>query len=168
MSAIPPELKDLTFQLVRGLSWTSRVIGYFGAGYYSHIDVLTPRGHLRGSRSDWIKGIKPGYQDRPQRYEKWAKCTRYTIKVTPEQYAAYWAFSDKQLGKPYDSRGLIDAFIFGRDYRDDGSWFCSEEAAMNLEAAGIIIVPPEVKSVDPGDCAFIFAGLRAHRQEMRV
>jgi uncharacterized protein YycO len=158
-------VKDLTFQLVRGLHWTSRVIGYFGAGYYSHIDVLTPAGKLRGARSDVIQGIDPGYQDRPYNYEKWAAQTQYTISVSDEEYAAYWAYSDKQLGKPYDSRGLISTFVFGRNWRDDGQWFCSEEVAMNLQAAHVLDIPPEIDSVEPGDCAFLFAGLQAKRQE---
>lgn len=159
-------MKDITFQLVRGKGWSSAIIGYFGAGYYSHIDVISPLGYLRGARSDVIKGIAPGYRDRPQHYEQWAKATQYTISVSDDQYDAYWRFSDKQLGKPYDSRGLVDAFILGREWRDDESWWCSEEVAANLEAAFIIKLPDEVRSVEPGDCAFIFAGLQAKYQEM--
>lgn len=155
---------NLTFQLVRGKSWTSKVIGYFGAGFYSHIDVETPQGYLRGARSDVIKGIPAGYRDRPQNYESWAACTRYTIDVTPDQYAKYWRFSDDQLGKPYDSRGLISAFILGRNWRDDGQWWCSEETAMNGEYAGLWIIPPEMTSVEPGDMVYLLAGKQAARE----
>lgn len=163
--------KSIAFQLVRGLSWTSRAIGYFGAGYYSHIDAVTPQGYLRGARADVItpRGGRPipaGFQDRPQHYERWARATRYTITVSEKQYRRYWDFSDAQLGKPYDKHGLFDTFILGRDWRDDGQWWCSEEVARNLEVALIIDLPAELHSVNPGDCAFIFAGLKAFRQEM--
>jgi hypothetical protein len=156
----------LTFQLVRGKGFSSRLIGWFGSGFYSHIDVITPAGELRGARSDVIKGIPAGCQDRPQDYETWARQTRYTIDVTRSQWLRYWEFSDAQLGKPYDSRGLIESFVLGRQWRDDDSWWCSEWIGANLEYPRIVKIPPEVKSVEPGDCAFIFAGLRARRVEM--
>ena len=159
-------MKELTFQLVRGRSWTSKIIGYFGAGYYSHIDVLTPTGLLRGSRSDEIMGIPPGYMDRPQNYEKWERQTRYILNIDAIQYEKYWQFSDKQLGKPYDRRGLLNTFVFGRDWREDDSWWCSEEVARNGEYAGLWEIPPEVNNVDPGDCAFLFAGKGAWRVEL--
>ena len=159
---------EITFQLVRGLHWSSKIIGWFGSGYYSHIDVVTPHNYLRGARSDWIKGIPPGCRDRPQHYETWAAATRFTIDVTADQYKQYWAFSDDQLGKPYDKRGLVADFLLGRQWRDTDSWWCSEWAAANLEHAGIIEIPPHVTSVEPGDCAFIFAGLQSRREEMAL
>ena len=159
-------MKTLTWQLVRGLGRSSRLIGFFGAGFYSHIDVLTPTGMLRGARSDWIGKVPPGYQDRPYDYEHWAAQTQYTIEVTDEQSDRYWFFSDNQLYKPYDSRGLIDTFVFGRDWRDDGSWWCSEEVAMNGEFAGIWTVDKHMRSVEPGDCAFLFMGKGAVVKEI--
>lgn len=156
----------LVWQLVRGTGISSRLIGWFGSGYYSHIDVETPSGYLRGARSDVIKGIPSGYRDRPQNYETWATQTRYSLEVTTPQYERYWQFSNAQLGKPYDKRGLIDAFLLGRNWRDDGQWWCSEEVAANLEAAGLVTIPPEVRSVEPGDCAFLFAGLGCEREEI--
>jgi len=161
-------MKEITFQLVKGKGFSSRVIEYFGAGFYSHIDVLTPGGLLRGARSDTILGVPPGYMDRPYNYEKWDAQTQYTVVVTDAQYTAYWAYSDKQLGKPYDKRGLISTFVLGQSWRDDGQWWCSEEVAMNLEQAKIVQIPPEVTAVEPGDCAFLFAGLGARRTEVNV
>ena len=161
-------MKSITAQLVRGRGVSSHGIGYWGAGYYSHIDVVTPLGYLRGARSDVIKGIPAGVEDRPQRYERWERCTRYTFQVTDAQYLAYWSYSDKQLHKPYDTHGLIATFVFGRTWREDDSWWCSELFAMTSEQAGIIKIPKEVRSVTPGDCAFILAGLQALQQEMPV
>lgn len=175
-------MPEITWQLVRGRAywwkpstWTSPLIGYWGAGFYSHIDVVTPAGYLRGARSDTIKvgkwKIPPGYRDRPNNYERWVAQTRYTLSVTDEQYARYWEYSDRHLGDPYDERGLIMAFIFGRKHtvRDRrGKWvgWCSQEVARNSEHAGLLRIPPEVSNVDPGDCAFMFAGLNTRRREM--
>jgi hypothetical protein len=161
-------MKTITWQTVRGKGISSRAIGWFGGGFYSHIDVITPIYALRGARSDKILGIPPGYRDRPQNYEKWAACTRWTVEVTDEQYAAYWMYSQLQLGKPYDSRGLVETFVFGRDWREDNSWWCSEEVAMNGEQAKLWTISKEMDSVEPGDCCFLFMGMNAVRQEMPV
>jgi hypothetical protein len=153
----------MQWQCVQGRGLSSALIGWFGGGGYSHIDVITPHGFLRGARSDVRKGIPAGYQDRPQFYDDWNKRTVFTLSVTPEQEARYWEFSNAQLGKPYDKRGILQ-YASGqfRDWRAADSWFCSEEVAYNLEFAGIC--PPlyeDANRVDPGDCAFIFSALGA-------
>jgi hypothetical protein len=158
-------MKTLTWQTVRGVGWTSRLIGWFGGGYYSHIDVVTEAGMLRGARSDWHGWIPPGYEDRPIGYESWERQTQWTIEVSDEEHAAYWKYSNAQLHKPYDKRGLVDTFVRGRDWRDNDKWWCSEEVAWNGEVAGLWEIPQHVLSVEPGDCVFLFIGRRARRQE---
>lgn len=158
---------EIQFQLVRGFNWVSKVIGYFGGAWYSHVDIVTPGGRLRGARHDRILGVAPGVHDRPRNYEKWATCTRYTIDVTPEQYSSFWQFADAQLGKPYDLTGLLKSFVFSREWREDDSWWCSEYAAACLEYAGIIeVLPPKIRAVTPGDCAFLLSGLKAKRKDL--
>ena len=112
--------------------------------------------------------VPAGYEDRPWAYGRatWATWTVFTTEVTDDEYELYWRFSDAQLHKPYDTRGLINTFVFGREWRDDSKWWCSEEVAANGEAAGLWKVDPEIKNVEPGDCAFLFAGRRARRQQM--
>jgi hypothetical protein len=74
---------------------------------------------------------------------------------------------DQQVGKPYDKRGLIDTFVIGREWRDDGSWWCSELVAAALEKAAFIpTLPLQIKAVSPGDVAFILAGLGAKVLEL--
>lgn len=165
----------LTWQLVRGratwyrpTTWVSPIIGWFGDGYYTHIDVLTPQGMLRGARSDVIQGIPAGYQDRPQNYEEWVRCTRFTLPVRATQYSAYWDFSDAQLHKPYDSFGLLKTFLLERNWRDDSKWWCSEEVAANGEFARLWQVDPMVNGVTPGDMVYLLEGAHAVRQEMPV
>lgn len=165
---MPSPLTSITAQLVRGKGRSSRLIGWFGAGYYSHIDVVTPTGLLRGARSDRVGGKTEGVEDRPQNYEKWDRCTRFTFRVTPLQYHRFWAYSDMQIGKPYDSHGLIDTFLFGRNWRDDSMWWCSELFAMTCEVASIWTLPSTARSVTPGDCVDLLVGRNSVIEEMPV
>jgi hypothetical protein len=150
----------MRWRLQQGRGLVSTSIGWFGGGGYSHIDVFTPDGLLRGARADVLAGIPAGYQDRPADYDN-ANISRYTVftlQVTPQQEKRYWEFSNQQLGKPYDKRGIL-GFAFGkRDWREEDSWYCSEEVQANCEYAGIFQpLPPELWRVDPGDNAFEFA-----------
>jgi hypothetical protein len=172
---------EITWQLVRAPGFSSAAIGFDGMGYYSHIDVVTPSGFLRGARSDTVRAgkwkIPPGYRDRPQGYTKWIRATRFTIEVTPIQYEKYWTFSERQLGKPYACRNLFETFILGwrygvkphwskKTWRDEAAWWCSDEVGANMEAAGIVEVPPILRGITPGSCGFMFTGLNARRREI--
>jgi hypothetical protein len=146
----------------RGLS--SSLIGWFGGGGYSHVDVITPVGGYRGSRSDVYKSIPAGYEDRPAYYNdgNWLKKTIFDLKTSPIQDLKYWEFSTAQLHKPYDKRGILGFATGQRDWHDPKEWFCSEEVCANAEYAGIF--PPmfeEASRVDPGDIAFILCALGA-------
>lgn len=149
----------MRWRIQQGKGLVSAGIGWFGGGGYSHIDVFTPAGFLRGSRSDIHLGIPAGYQDRPENYDDGniLRYTIFTLDVTPAQEAMYWEFSNRQLGKPYDKRGIL-GFTFGRrDWREPDSWYCSEEVQANCEYATIFRpLPPELWRVDPGDNAFEF------------
>jgi hypothetical protein len=157
---------SISWSLVLGMAWASRFIAYWGSGGFSHIDVITPAGMYRGSRSDVIKGVPPGYEDRPAHYETWARQTIYTLPVTAEQYRLYWEFSERQLHKPYASRGLMRSFGLNQhgktDWRSQQAWWCSQEVMANCEYAGIgAPLARYVNSVEPGDCAMFFSGAGA-------
>ena len=163
--------KELAWSLVQGKGLLSRGIGWFGAGWYSHIDVVTPQGMLRGARSDVWGDVPAGYEDRPWAYGRatWHTWTLFTTAVSDDEYELYWRFSDAQLHKPYDTRGLINTFVFGRPWRDDDKWWCLwSEVGANGEGRrrGCGKVDSEIKNVEMGDCAFLFAGRRARRQQM--
>lgn len=156
----------MQWSLVQGRGAGSTLIGWFGGGGYSHVDVITPSGLLRGARSDYIGGAAPGYQDRHPNYDDWVRQTIFTLPTTDAQNKLYWEFSDEQLGKPYDKRGILGFATGKRDWHDPTAWFCSEEVAANAQYAGIF---PEFFEdcwrVDPGDIAFILCALRADRYE---
>lgn len=149
----------MRWRIQQGRGLFSGAIGWFGGGGYSHIDVFTTDGQLRGARADELAGVKSGYRDRPANYDDAhiSRYTMFTLNVSPTQERRYWDFSNAQLGKPYDKRGIA-GFAFGkRDWRDESAWYCSEEVQANCEYAGIFSpLPPELWRVDPGDNAFEF------------
>ena len=155
----------MQWSLVTGRGASSTLIGWFGGGGYSHIDVVTPKGLLRGARSDVIGGApKEGYYDRYPDYDDWVRQDIYTLSTTPEQERKYWEFSDQQLGKPYDKRGILGFATGNRDWHNPNQWFCSEEVAANAQFAGIF--PDFFENcwrVDPGDVAFVLCALGADR-----
>lgn len=146
----------------RGMGLASWAIGYFGSGYYSHVDVITPSGKMRGARSDVIttRGtvVPSGYYDRPFDYEVPFVLDIFEMDIPDSQERLYWQFSDRQLGKPYDSRGIWGIALGRRDWRQTDSWFCSEEVAANCEFASIIRpLWSGYNSIDPGEMALILS-----------
>lgn len=164
----------MRWRLQQGRGFSSKLIGWFGGGGFSHIDVYTPAGLLRGARSDEhiINFVRypAGYRDRPDNYDtNISGYTIFSLDVSAAQEAMYWEFSNAQLGKPYDARGIL-AFALGeRNWRDPDSWFCSEEVQANAEYAGIFPPLYEAASrVDPGDIAFELCALKARWQTVRL
>lgn len=150
----------MRWQLVQASGISSNLIGWFGGGGYSHVDVITPQGKLRGARSDIIGGAhKPGYYDRDWDYGKkqWVKRTIFTLDVDPIKEKRYWEFSERCIGAPYDKRGILGFATGRRDWHDPKAWFCSEQVQANSEFAAILNpTPDDVWKVDPGDLVFSF------------
>jgi hypothetical protein len=106
----------------------SNAIKHFSRGWPSHVDAVLDSGELLGARLDG------GVAIRPADYEKFSRRLRVFLPCSPVQEQAFYAFVRDQLGKPYDVPAIA-AFIFGRDWRSDGSWFCSELQARALEVS---------------------------------
>jgi hypothetical protein len=157
----------MKWQLVQARGLSSSLIGWFGGGGYSHIDVITPSGLLRGARSDVIGGAPAGYHDRTPNYDNWIRQTVFELPTSAEQDKKYWEFSDRQIGKPYDRRGILGFALGQRDWKSPDSWFCSEQVQINCQYAYILFPLFEnCNRVDPGDIAFQFSALQAKRTEM--
>lgn len=123
-------------QFVAANGWASGAIEYFGAGGFSHVDNVVPKG-LLGARSDHAGGQPPGVWVRPQWYAKWRRRVRIRLRCTEGQHQRWLAFLKGEIGKPYDRMAIL-AFAVGRDWRTSDAWICSELAAAALESAGII------------------------------
>lgn len=153
-------MTSITLQFVLEDHFTSRLIGWFSAGHYSHVDAVMPYG-LLGARNDSVGGRPPGVQIRPFDYTQFIRTMRITVPCSAGQYIGRNAFLREQLGKPYDRLAIL-AFAFNRNWRDQGAWYCSELQAAALEHAGILprgvltdnkitpVMLAEVLSVQPG------------------
>ena len=147
-------------------SWAIR---WFTHSDFSHVDIIRPFPARRiGARSDcpvWAIG-KPhdtgtgetGVQIRSMDYAKFTRDERIIIPCTDTQWIAANTWLNQQLGKPYDSSGLFRSFLLDKyQWGDNGKWWCSELAAVYIEAAGFPRMMIPATRCAPND-AFIYAG----------
>ncbi|HEX5461871.1 MAG TPA: hypothetical protein VFX20_18045 [Steroidobacteraceae bacterium] len=159
LTAADPE-EFLEFQLVRSNSPGSRLIGFFGGGFFSHVDIVWPDGRLFGARSDHIRrmadrtrcDLKPGVRFRPQGYERWSRVVRIRVPCSTEQKRRAMAWALEQEYKPYDKLAIV-AFAIDRSWRTEGAWFCSELATRYLEVAFDFTLPLTPNKIPPGTFA---------------
>lgn len=130
-----------------------------GAGRWSHMANLLVDGTVLDARDNAMtiagKEYPAGVQLRPAGYldsePRWA----VFVAPTDDHYLPWYEAGKSQLGKPYDSAGIInfaEGLITGdygdRNYapRDPGAnkaWFCDELAAwMAMTAADVPWLPP--------------------------
>lgn len=60
---------------------------------------------------------------------------RVEVPAPEEMRQKFYDFLLAQEGKPYDMTGIL-AFVLGRDWQEEDSWFCSELIAAALSACG--------------------------------
>lgn len=126
----------ILLQFVSERAFTSEVIGWFSSGHLSHVDAILPDGSLLGARSDRVGGRPAGVQIRPSGYLPFDRKVIFKLPATPRQENLWKSFLLGQLGKPYDKKAIW-AFAFGRDWREQDSWICSELQMAALEACGV-------------------------------
>ena len=149
----PHCVKTLRSRYLRGLGVSSRLIEYRSGGF-SHVDVWDPSG--RGwwcAYSIEVCGVPPGVQLRPpDYYTQLEHSVVLDLDVTDEQFDHFWDFAHHTQGQPYDSHGLIEVFVEGRNWREDGAWWCSEWWIGGIESAGRIgRLHDMITEVTPGD-----------------
>jgi hypothetical protein len=138
----------------------SRLIQWFSAGEFSHVDAVLPDGMLLGARSNVVKGIKAGVQVRPQEYLEFSKQAILAVPATETQERAFYNFLYMEIGKPYDHTAIL-AFLFNRGWRDTDSWYCSELVAAAGEAGFLfprLVVP--VNKITPVACSLLYSTIR--------
>lgn len=160
--------------LVAASAMSSRLIEWFGAGSFSHIDNVVPDwycrengyklGSLLGARSDHVGGEEPGVRIRPPNYEHWPKRIVLRVPCTPLAASAWLNYGLAQLGKPYDKIGLLESFggmklkSTRRDWRDPIAWWCSELSGRMGETGTIFHhLPIPFWRLTPGDCALLYS-----------
>lgn len=156
-------MSSVRLSFVAARAFSSRLIEWFGAGGWSHVDNVLPNGRLLGARSDWVKvdgrPYPPGVQIRPPDYERWPKRLILEIPCTDRQAKDWLSFLMGQVGKPYDHLAIL-AFAIDRNWRDDDAWFCSELVVRALEVSGIC---PKLQAspnkISPGACMLVASTL---------
>lgn len=187
----------IEWRLYRSRGWMSDAIGWRsnGAdGEYTHVDVLDPRtGWLWGAHCDSMmlpvtavptayakfeplllattKGvhIPSGFFPRPPNYQakQWRRVTAFRLKVSELQLERFWDFTRQQWSAPYDTRGLLETYVLGRDWRDPGAWYCSEEQAAACEYS-FILRKLIYQAVEPADFAGLLNQAGAHQQDLQI
>ena len=163
---------DVSF--VAGAGPSSWAIELWGGGEFSHVDAVVPEwycrskgipsGSLLGARSDEILHeaiwLPAGVQIRPPAYEVWPKRLVLRTPCTEDQAFDWWKFLESQIGRKYDTIGLLESFtsLLGhpRNWRDPSAWWCSELVGAAGEAGQIFQVPLPKWKLTPGDCAIAY------------
>jgi uncharacterized protein YycO len=150
----------LTLAFFHGTRIFSRVIEYVSFGPYSHVAAVWSPTEYLDSYESKVGDIPPGVHIRPMKLEP-DPHTLMTLEVTTAQYAVWQRFLAAQVGLPYDWPGIF-GMATDRDWRQPGSWFCSELQAAALEEAGICpkLVTP-LNKVTPAALAMTFSALKA-------
>jgi hypothetical protein len=131
----------ITLQFIGASDFSSRVIEWFSQGVVAHVDAVLDDGSLLGARSDLVGGAPAGVQIRTPNYENFGIVVRAVLPAPPEMVAKFYELIRAEVGKPYDTEGLLANFVAGRDWRDPGSWWCSELHGAKLEACGYFPTP---------------------------
>jgi hypothetical protein len=131
----------ITLQFVGAGDFGSELIEWFSQGQVSHVDAVMADGSLLGARSDHVGGAPPGVQIRPANYENFERVIRVVMPCPDDMAARFYDLIRAEIGKPYDSEGLLADFVAGRNWRDPGSWWCSELQGAMLERCGYFASP---------------------------
>ena len=138
--------------VVGGSAASSRAIERAGFGPWSHMAGLLADDAVLDARDDVVGGTAPGVQLRAAHYldsqPRWA----IFEAPTADHYQAWEAALRSQLGKPYDSRGIVDfaESVFTGNYADPNyaaaqskAWFCDElQAWAAVQSGDLAQVPP--------------------------
>ena len=126
----------ITLQFCSFPSPMGRAIRWFTQGSVGHVDMVLPDGSLLGAQYASGMGAPSGVQIRPAGYG--GMTNRILVRIPwPEDDARVWQFMHEQIGKPYDTTAIW-GFVFGRNWRDPGAWYCAEIFGGLFEYIGLI------------------------------
>jgi len=118
----------------KGKSLVSKIIKFVSRGQYSHTAIILPDGRIveawEGSNKvRVIKNLSDGHT-------AGTPVDIYAMHLSLDAEIRFVEFINKQIGMPYNKRGLI-AFYFNKfNINKKGSWFCSQLFAAGCYAAG--------------------------------
>lgn len=154
-------MSAIILQFADNESTGSKLIEWYDHGKYSHVDTVLPDGSLLGARDDEIGGIPKGVQVRPSDYVRGDILLRVSLEAPDAIVKSYYDFVMSQVGKPYDETAIA-AFVVGRNWTENDSWFCSELVASGLEKAGYVhMLSAPVNKIAPDDLLLILSAMVA-------
>jgi hypothetical protein len=118
----------------------SRLIRWFTFSDWSHVDFVLPNGLLLGSR--WPDGVAVRDRDPSER--------ELYCRVDCPVSDAVLAYAHEQLGKRYDSTGIV-GIALRRPFASESRWFCSELVAASFAHAGHPLVLGHYSRITPRD-----------------
>ena len=124
-------MKTITFNIHRGQGFISKAIVKMSLGKFSHASV-----NFEGTTYESVEG--EGF-----RKTKKAKGSpiveKYSVKVSDSKFNALKEWSEEQVGKKYDYRGVL-AHVFPIFLKPKmGYWYCSEFTfVLHGKIAGVI------------------------------
>ena len=140
-------MAHITVQFNAFHSFWGDLIAWGTQGEVGHASIVTLSGELLDAQHENDLGGQPsGVWVRPREYIRESKgfnILRVRLPATVAQRDAFYAFAYAQVGKPYDTKGIL-GFMAGKPWHDDGAWFCSELVAAALQHAGIFPRPLHV------------------------
>lgn len=131
----------ITLQFVGAKGLASDIIEWFSQGVVAHVDAVMDDGSLLGARDDEVGGKPSGVWIRPANYMPFERVVRVVLPAPTIIVERFYGGILAEVGKPYDSEGLIANFVFGRDWRDPCAWWCSELHGAKLEQCGYFPTP---------------------------
>jgi uncharacterized protein YycO len=149
----------IRLQFVRQAALSSDIIAWFSQGHFSHVDAILPDETLLGARNDSVGGQPPGVRIRPPDYTPFSLRVVMAVPCSESQAERYYSFLHSQVGKPYDTEAIW-AFAFGRDWREQDSWICSELQTAAGEACGAFpSLYLAANKITPVSCALAFSAI---------
>lgn len=133
--------------LFRGRSLLSRLIRWHTRSPYSHAAWICGDGQCLEAWSGGVRKVESvSEQHKPRTWVEY-----YAVEgMTPEMRDAAERFLTTQLGRPYDTWGII-GFITRRGRHPNGKWFCSELVFEACRVAGVeLLARTEAWEVSPG------------------
>lgn len=148
-------MSAITLRFVTCSDFASGIIRRGEMGFWvSHVEALTPDGKLLGAHDDG------GVQARAADYDagQWTLELFVDLPATDDQAAAFYAFLNAQIGKPYDKAAIAamgEGELSGMACapgNDDAAFICSALIVAGLMAAGLVkSAPSSVRLTTPRD-----------------
>jgi hypothetical protein len=164
----------IKLQFSRSTELVSLLIAKACRSQFSHVDAVLEDGNLLGAsdspKAPVIAGNPGGVAIRPPNYQPFAIRRTAHIFVPTRVEKRFYEILRSQLGEPFDNSAMHAVFSgrpdSGRNWKDEGAWFCSELKAWALEEAGAFDVPPLISKdrVTPPDLLLMIGHLTSNAE----